>query len=77
MTGMNCLEAEKYWKDKGGAVGYLIACGVVAIETDEESKKKYISISGDEEGNFDAIKLNKKAALWLADMLKTLARGVE
>ena len=73
MTGIDCLTAEKNWKQ--GAKQYLIEIGYVSIEEDEEGTK-YISLFGDEEGNFDT-KLNKKSSLWLAKQLKELSKELK
>ena len=68
MTGINCIEAEKHWKDKG-VEGFMEAVQFVTIETDEETKKKYISLPTDEEGNSE-IKLTIKATEWLIKKLE-------
>jgi len=76
MTSIDTLEARKYWKKKGGEVEYLKAIQYVMLDQMDEESELYISIKGDEEGNYEH-RLTKKSALWLADELKKLARQLK
>jgi len=76
MTGIDTLEAEKYWKEMNKTeVDYLKVIGFISLEQ-EENGQKFISILGDEEGNYET-KLTKKSALWLAEQLNELAKELK
>ena len=76
MTEINCIIAAEHWtKDGKDEIDYLRAIQFAMIDKDEEGNE-YISLQGDEEGNFDT-RLTPKAARWLANELNNMAQALE
>ena len=76
MTGINTIQARKYWEEKNGEVGYLEAIQFVSLELCEETDELYISLLADEEGNYDT-KLTARGAKHVAEKLLELAKDLE
>jgi hypothetical protein len=76
MTGIDTLQAERYWnKNDKTEIDYLKAIGFIDFCQDEKGRI-FISLLGDEEGNFD-VRLTKKSALWLSDELIKFANKIK